>query len=86
MKNLWKNRSSIDIYAKIIEIAKDGVIKTRIMYGGNLGFNQLNRYLARMLDLEFLNIPESNPKIFKSTEKGLRFLEVYKKLTSYLKK
>lgn len=39
-----KRRDKIDIIAEITNIAKDGALKTQIMYKANLSFSQLNIY------------------------------------------
>jgi predicted transcriptional regulator len=56
--SIRKNRSSIDIVANILEIAKDGAKKTRIMYLANLSFDQLKKYLNFLIDK---NLLEYNP-------------------------
>lgn len=40
-----KNRYSIEIGASILQVAREGAKKTRIMYNANLSYGQLNRYL-----------------------------------------
>jgi len=87
MQNLGKNRSYIDIYAEIIRIAKNGAKKTCIMYGANLSFKQINKYLAQLLVCGLLSVSEENPsKVFESTENGLKFLKAYGNLRACLEK
>ena len=38
------------IMADIMEIAREGALKTQIMYKANLSFTQLNNYIAFLLD------------------------------------
>jgi predicted transcriptional regulator len=40
-----KRRDKLYIIAEILEIAKEGTLKTQIMYRANLSFTQLNDYL-----------------------------------------
>jgi len=73
--------------AEILEIAREGVLKTRIMYGANLSFAQLNVYLSLLLDLNLLEaakIPKRT--IYKTTDKGLQYLQSYREIGKLLKK
>jgi predicted transcriptional regulator len=73
-----KNRSSIDIVANILEIAKDGAKKTRIMYLANLSYELFKKYLNFSMDKNFLEY-NSIEKKYKTTNKGLDFLKNYYK-------
>ena len=42
------NRNRLEIIADILEIAKEGQLKNRILYDWNLNFSQLNEYLVFM--------------------------------------
>ena len=69
-----------------MEIAKDGVLKTQIMYRGNLSFTQLNDYLNFMLKNALLEKVLLNGKeVYKATEKGMNFLQRYREVTELLK-
>jgi len=64
--------------AEILEVAKEGVLKTQIMYRANLSFAQLNEYLSLLLDLELLEaVKKPQKNTYKTTDKGLRFLQSY---------
>ena len=71
-------RSRLQIAADIIEIAKDGTRKTRIMYLGNLSFDLLQRYLDLLLGFGLIQV--RNGRGYIATEKGLHFLEEYREL------
>jgi len=43
-RNRRKRRDRLHIIAKILQTAKDGALKTPIMYKANLSFAQLNEY------------------------------------------
>jgi predicted transcriptional regulator len=47
--NAKLRRDKLAIVVDILEIAKDGCLKTQIMYKANLSFTQLNEYLTFML-------------------------------------
>jgi predicted transcriptional regulator len=81
-----KRRDKLYIIAEILEIAKDGVLKTQIMYRANLSFTQLNEYIRFMLKNELLNMIISNNKeVYKASVKGLNFLQRYHEITELLK-
>lgn len=81
-----KRRDKLYIIAEILEIAKDGVLKTQIMYRANLSFTQLNDYLKFMLKNGLLDKILSNDKeVYKATEKGINFLQRYHEITELLK-
>jgi predicted transcriptional regulator len=90
--NLWssnssKRRDKMYIIAEILEIAKDGSLKTQIMYRANLSFTQLNDYLNFLLKINLIEKNVQNDKeVYKSTGKGLDFLERYREITELLKK
>ncbi|MGC8998188.1 MAG: winged helix-turn-helix domain-containing protein [Candidatus Bathyarchaeia archaeon] len=90
--NVWdsnppqKRRDKLYIIAEILDIAKDGVLKTQIMYRANLSFTQLNDYLEFMLKVNLIDkIVERDKEIYKATPKGLDFLQRYRELTGLLK-
>ena len=85
-KNQRKRRDRLYIIAEILEIAKDGTLKTQIMYKANLSFSQLNEYLDFLVKLNLLESKEINGRtIYKTTEKGLKYLDNYKEILQLLK-
>ena len=81
-----KRRNKLSIIAEILEIAKDGTLKTQIMYKANLSFAQLNEYLEYMLKIHLLDKLDANGKeVYIATEKGLDFLQRHYELTELLK-
>jgi predicted transcriptional regulator len=89
--NSWKNdaskrRDKLGIIAEILEIAREGTLKTQIMYRANLSFAQLNDYLKFMLKISLLNKFRNNGKdVYSTTEKGVDFLQRHLELTELLK-
>jgi predicted transcriptional regulator len=74
------------IIAEILNIAGEGSLKTQIMYRANLSFAQLNEYLSLLLDLSLLEVGERRGKtIYKTTGKGLRYLQGYREISELLK-
>lgn len=81
-----KRRDKLFIIAEILEIARDGTLKTQIMYRANLSFTQLNDYLNFMLKIELLEkLAESVKDIYRATEKGIDFLQRYREISELLK-
>lgn len=82
-----KRRDRLQIIAEILEIAKNGSLKTQIMYRANLSFAQLNEYLGLLLDVELLQESVENGKtMFKITEKGVEYMQNYCKIKGLLEK
>ena len=85
-KGRRKRRDRLYIIAEILDISKDGVLKTQIMYKANLSFSQLNDYLKFLVNVNFLEAKEIDGRIiYKTTEKGLRYLDNYKEILQLLK-
>ncbi|MEM3730359.1 MAG: winged helix-turn-helix domain-containing protein [Candidatus Bathyarchaeia archaeon] len=81
-----KRRDKLYIISEILEIAKDGVLKTQIMYRANLSFTQLNEYLDFMLKIKLIEkFVENNKEIYKATAKGLEFLQRYREITELIR-
>lgn len=68
-------RNKLDIIADVLEVAKDGARKTQIMYGANLSYTLLTRYLKNVMDMGLVRREDEN--IFKLTEKGSNFLQEF---------
>jgi len=83
-----RKRSDIDIMANILSEANTGTKKTRIMYRCNLSHSQLQVYLQVLRDLGFLasHSKKEGAKLnyFKTTSKGLKFLDAYHALKSLM--
>lgn len=74
-----KNRSRLDISAKILEVAQVGAIKTRIMYDSFLSFPQLSEYLEFLEQQGALDYVESERKYY-TTKRGMDFLRGYREI------
>ena len=83
--NKPKRREKQVILAEIAGIAKKGASKTHIMYKANLSFSQLKLYLSFLLQSGLLEKFEQNKRaVYKTTQKGLKFLEGQKKVMDML--
>jgi predicted transcriptional regulator len=81
-----KRRDKLCIIAEILEIAKEGTLKTQIMYKANLSFAQLTEYLKFMLKIKLIQkLNHQGKDIYIATDKGLDFLQRQCELTELLK-
>jgi len=75
---LGSYRSRFDIIADILRVVKDnGAKKTQIMYGANLSYRVLTRYLNLVLDACLIKF-ESGKRCYVLTAKGRDFLQRYR--------
>ena len=80
-----KRRDRSCIMAEILEVAREGALKTQVMYQANLSFAQLNEYLVLLSDLNLLEaVNTSKRTVYKTTGKGLRYLQSYKEIRKML--
>jgi predicted transcriptional regulator len=81
-----RHRSRIDIISDILDAANErsGVGRTRIMYKAFLTYVQLKEYLPALTDNGLLRY-DVDTHTFKTTEKGLRFLNTYNQIYDAIK-
>ena len=81
----FKRRDKLAIMAEIMNISKNGALKTQIMYRANLSFAQLNDYLKFLTETKLLEKTASNGKeVFKATQKGKEFLDRHNQVMDLL--
>jgi len=71
-----KYRSRSDIAEMILDAANGGATKTKIMYKAFLSYAQLKEYLTVLLENGLLEYEEGR-QFFRTTEKGVRLLQMY---------
>jgi predicted transcriptional regulator len=75
-----KYRSRTEIVGLILEAANGGrATKTRIMYKAFLSFAQLREYLTTLQDNGLIE-HEVGMQTYRTTEKGMRLLDIYEKM------
>jgi predicted transcriptional regulator len=82
------NRSTIDIASDVLEAANGGASKIEIMYKALLSYNQMKVYVNFLNEkglLVYDNNQHGEAHTFRTTEKGLRFLEIYNRLDDMIK-
>jgi predicted transcriptional regulator len=77
-----KKRSNIEICFDILITARKDVKKSHIVYKTNLNFKVLKKYLALLRRSGLIKGPTKN-NLFKTTEKGSRFLNNYRELRGF---
>ena len=77
-----KHRSRLEIISLILDIAtrNDGVTQKKILYRAYLSYDHLKKYLTLLQENELINYHEQEGKVYRTTEKGLHFLNLYAKL------
>jgi predicted transcriptional regulator len=87
IKNLdMRYRTRTEIIARILEVASEGtVLKTKIMYGAFLSHQQLKEYLSLLLDRELIQYSKIG-QTYRTTDKGVHFLQIYTTLNNMIDK
>ena len=81
-----RGRDKLYIIAEILEITKDGSLKTQVMYRANLSFTQMKEYLDFLLRIDLVKKVEVRGKdVYQATEKGLDFLQRYHEIRELLR-
>jgi len=80
------NRSRDDIISDILEVASGGGIATKmgIMYKTFLSHAQMKNYLTYLTQHDLIEY-DVGAQIYKTTEKGLRFLDTYGQMDDMIK-
>lgn len=83
--NPRKRRDRLYIIAEILDIARDGALKTQIMYRANLSFSQLNTYIKLLMETQLIETVEKSGKtVYKTTKKGVEYMQSYKEVIETL--
>jgi predicted transcriptional regulator len=78
-----KYRSRSDIIGLILEAANGGATKTKIMYKAFLSFAQLREYLSMLSEKGLIEYQDGIQR-YKTTEKGIRLLQIYNQMNDEL--
>lgn len=70
-------RNKHDIMADMLVLAKAGVRKTRLVYGANLNFSIVNKYLKKLTDENMMHEMDGT---YFTTPKGEVYLTNYRTL------
>lgn len=80
-----RRRDRHEIIAEILKTALNGRIKTHIMYKAKLSYSQINEYLPLLIENGFLENMRvkrlgQQTTIYKTTSKGVEFIESLKSI------
>jgi len=78
-----KYRSRTEIVSNILQAANGGATKTKIMYKAFLSYAQLKEYLSILMENNLIEYLEGTVT-FKTTVKGLNFLEMHDEMGELL--
>ena len=82
-----KNRDRFEILSLILQVANGGgnnTTRARIMNRTLLGYKQMKEHLAFLTERDLLYY-DTDIGIFKTTETGMRFLQIYSRMEDMMK-
>jgi len=80
-KKVDQKRNWLETVNVILTISTNGIKKTHIMYKANLSHQQLEKFLSIMVSK---NLLKKRNYSFETTEKGLVFIEEFRKIECLL--
>ena len=81
-----RRRSYIEIMADMLEVGENGAGKTQIMYGANMSYSQIQKYLGHLIDRGLIDkVKMGNPSVtYQVTDSGLKLLELINNIKEML--
>jgi len=76
-------RNNLEIMAEILRLCKAPKSKTQVMYGANLSWRMLHKYLSELKDRGFLEVRSSRTR-YLTTQKGREFVKRWTELAELL--
>ena len=75
-----RKRGHLEIARDLLEVARYGARPTALVYGANLNFNVIKKYLQELLDSGLISVDEipyngNTTRLFTTTEMGLAFMD-----------
>jgi predicted transcriptional regulator len=81
----YRYRSRIEIIGDILEAANgNSTTRSKLLYKAFLSHTQMKEYLVVLTEHDLLRY-EKDTQTFKTTEKGLRFLNTYDQICGMIK-
>jgi predicted transcriptional regulator len=78
-------RDRMDIFRRILQVANGGgAARTKLMYRAFLSYSQTKDYLMVLTQNDLISY-DLDTQMFKTTQKGLRFIEVYSQMADMIK-
>ena len=78
---MGNRRGMFEISADILKVAMNGAKKSHLVYRANLNFEVIERYLKRLIKGGLI---ENSGRIFRTTEKGIEFIDHFKRFKDYV--
>lgn len=76
----FMKRNREEIISQILNICKDGAIKTHVVYQANLNFKTVEPYLDLLIKNNLLVVQDGKKTFYETTEKGENLLEAMDKV------
>ena len=80
-----KKRNSFQISVEILRVASQGAKKSHIVYKANLNFKIVKGFLNSLKKAGLLSGPEGEQKIYRTTDKGIDFIQHYEGLKDFMR-
>ena len=78
------NRSKSDIMLEVLNVCRNRVSKTRIVYKANLNFNIVTPYIDFLSEKGLLSISEGSRTFYETTPQGMEAIKTLRQLSNYL--
>ena len=81
-----QRRSDIEIIADMMKVGENGAGKTQIMYGANMSYSQIQKYLGYLVGQGFIDkVKVGNPSVtYRVTDNGLKLLSLINNIMEML--
>jgi len=81
-----RRRSDIEIIADMLKVGENGAGKTQIMYGANMSYSQIQKYLGYLVGQGFIDkMKVGNPSVtYQVTDNGLKLLSLINNIMEML--
>jgi predicted transcriptional regulator len=81
-----RRRSDIEIIGDMLKIGKNGAGKTQIMYGVNMSYSQIQKYLGFLTAQGFIDqLKLGNPSVtYQVSESGVKLLRLIESVRDML--
>lgn len=81
-----RRRSDIEIIADMLKIGENGAGKTQIMYGVNMSYSQIQKYLGFLTAQGFIEqLQLGNPSVtYQVSESGIKLLSLIESIKEML--
>jgi len=71
---LSARRGELDVIAAILRIASEPIRPTRILYGANLSYRQMQKHLPHLVSAGLMTERRGSCLVYETTDRGSEFL------------